>query len=573
MNKKILTTLLIILVLAGLLCAFSACESEDSQEFLPPQSMWIDSGVLYWESVSGVDQYILNLNGEDMTLKTNYYDGLATGVTYTATVKASKIWDISEKSETFTFEVLDYTTKIQYIGEVLFWNSVENATGYLVEINDREYYYETNIIDSFIFAFPDVQSIRIKTVGDGETYFDSSYSEVKEVFVLPKYIADYDTIVPLGTGAANDPYQISSIENFKWICEENSNGNTFAGVYFLQTANLDFRYITDYEPIGLIYSFSGDYNGGGYMISNLSYVGQLSGIFGVVSSSGTVTNIVKYGGEFEGRISAGSIAAINNGQISNCKNYSYVYGNTCGGIVGQNNNNGSVISCSNYSTIMGDTSGGIVGWNMDGIVLSCRNYNVIESTSIAGGICGNNAGYISLCINEGTIISKISGGIAGENRSLIEYSSSNAYISGTMYAGGICGDNEEDIMYCYAYGDVVIDSVTQSSYAGGIAGRNTEGQIVFTFAFNDVINVYGKSGSIIGYYRIGLVENAYVSTSSDNMPYIGNEETVVGEIIYFSENLQNTEYISSVNDLIKERYESVHYSVFKYNDKLSLYFE
>lgn len=571
MNKKILTTLLIVLLVVLLLSTFSACESEESQEFLPPQTMWIDSGVLYWENVSGVDQYILNLNGEDITLKTNYYDGLVVGVDYTATVRASKIWDISDKSTPFSFSILDTTSKIQYIGEVLFWSAVENATGYIVEINDNEYYYETNIIESFIFAFPDIQTIRIKTVGDDETYFESNFSEVKEVYVIPKYLDDYQTIVPLGTGEASDPYLISSIENFKWICESNALGNTFSGQFLLQTANLDFRYITDYEPIGLIYSFEGDYDGGGYMISNLSYVGQLSGVFGVVGSSGRVSNIVKYGGEFEGRISAGAIAAINNGQISNCKNYSYVYGNTCGGIVGQNNTNGSIVSCSNHSTVMGDTSGGIVGWNMDGIILSCKNYSTVESTSIAGGICGNNAGYISLCTNIGTVDSKISGGIAGENRSDIEYSSNNAYIRGSMYAGGIVGDNEDSISYCYTYGDVVIDSVTQSSYAGGIAGRNTEGQIIFSFALNNVVNVSGKAGSIMGYYRIGLVENCY--TDNVDLSYIGNEEIYVGEIIDFTSDKQTAEYISEVNDLIRERYEEVHYSVFKYSESLSLYFE
>ncbi|MFI3166778.1 MAG: hypothetical protein R3Y32_01530 [Bacillota bacterium] len=571
MNKKIVIFLIIILTLASFVCLFSACENELSQEFLPPQTMWVESGVLYWEKVSGVDQYILNINGEDITVKNNYYADILPDVEYTVTVKASKIWEISDKSESFTFTVLDSPDKIQYIGEVLFWTEVEGAVGYLVEINDIEYYYETNVIGNFIFPFPETQSIRIKAIGDDETYYESKFCEDKEFYILPRYLDDYETIQPSGTGTSTDPYLISSIENFKWICTENDNGNTFKGQTLLQTANLDFRYICDYQPIGLVYSFEGTYDGDNYGIYNLSYVGQLSGIFGVIGSSGTVANLLKSGGEIEGRVSAGSIAAINNGQINNCVNYSYIYGNTCGGIVGQNNNNGSVVSCDNYSNILGDTSGGIVGWNMDGIILGCVNHAVIESTSIAGGICGNNAGFISISQNLGTVDSKISGGIAGENRGEIEYSSNDAYIRGTMYAGGICGDNEDSISFCYAYGYVAIDSVTQNSYAGGLAGRNTEGQIVFSFALNEVINNYGKSGSVVGYYRIGLIENAY--TSNQSLSHIGNEAIYVGEIIDFTEDLQNAEYVSQISDLIKERYEEITYTIYKYTDKLVLYFE
>lgn len=571
MKKKIITLLVLILALLAFVCIFSACENDESQEFLPPQTMWVESGVLYWEKISGVDQYILNLNGEDITVKNNYYEDITPDLEYSATVRASKIWEISDKSEVYTFTVLSSPEKIQYIGEVLFWSDVEGATSYVVEINGTEYVFETNVIESFVFAFPEVQTIRVKAIGDGAETSESKFGEEKELYILPRYLDDYESVQPLGSGTIQDPYLISSLNNFRWLYLENEAGNTFKGVFFKQTTNLDFRYICDYEPIGLVYSFEGTYDGNNFAIYNLSYVGQLSGIFGVIGSSGTVTNLTKSGGEFEGRVSAGAIAAINNGQVTHCNNYSYIYGNTCGGIVGQNNNNGSVVACGNYYQIMGDTTGGIVGWNMDGIILSCTNYGGVESTSIAGGICGNNAGFISISQNIGTIDSKISGGIAGENRGEIEYSSNDAYISGSMYAGGICGDNEAYIRFCYAYGDVVIASVTQSSYAGGIVGRNTEGQIIFSFALNDVINVNGSSGSVVGYYRIGLIENAY--TSNESSKHIGNDEIYVGEIIDFTVDLQNAEYVSEINLLIKERYNDVTFSIFKFDEELMLYFE
>lgn len=571
MKKKLLSFVILVFMLASLCVVFSACTSEEGSVFLPPQEIWVEEGVLYWEDISGVDQYILNINGTDVTVKNNFYDEIEAGVEYTVSVKASKIWGISDWSESFTFTTLSAPERIQYIGEVLFWTAVPDATGYIVQVNDYEYYHDTNMIESYVFATANTQSIRVKAVGDGETNFDSAYSYTFEFYIIPRYLDDMETIVPTGSGSTYDPYIISTVNNFKWLMDESANGESFNGKSFLQTADIDFRYYVDYIPIGLSSAFEGTYDGGGYGMYNLSYVGQLSGIFGVVGSSGTVKNLNKYSGEIEGRVSGGGIVAINNGQIMNCSNSGVVIGNSCGGIVGQNNNTGSVLSSSNYSAVVGDTSGGIVGWNLDGIILSCKNYASVESTSVAGGICGNNGGYISLCQNFGAVKSKVVGGIVGENYGDVAYNSNDATISGSMYAGGICGENLENISYSYTRGEVVITSSTSSSCAGGLVGRNAEGIVKFCFALGSVSADSGSVGSVVGYYRIGLLENIYVVSSS--LDYIGNEEVYVGEIIDFTLDLHSQDYISEINAEIKEWDEAVYVSVFKFDEVLKLYFE
>ena len=71
--------------------------------------------------------------------------------------------------------------------ETLFWNKTENAVGYLVDIDGRrEYEAESNSLDVFVLlSEPDTYEIRIKAVGDGETYLDSSWSQPMEYTSKP----------------------------------------------------------------------------------------------------------------------------------------------------------------------------------------------------------------------------------------------------------------------------------------------------------------------------------------------------------------------------------------------------
>lgn len=71
--------------------------------------------------------------------------------------------------------------------ETLLWNKTENAVGYLVDIDGRwEYEAESNSLDVFVLlSEPDTYEIRIKAVGDGETYLDSSWSQPMEYTSKP----------------------------------------------------------------------------------------------------------------------------------------------------------------------------------------------------------------------------------------------------------------------------------------------------------------------------------------------------------------------------------------------------
>ena len=65
--------------------------------------------------------------------------------------------------------------------ESLVWDEVENATGYLIDINGEEYESETNRLDIFLImdSFDETYKIKVKALGDEENLKDSRWSNTK----------------------------------------------------------------------------------------------------------------------------------------------------------------------------------------------------------------------------------------------------------------------------------------------------------------------------------------------------------------------------------------------------------
>ncbi len=123
-----------------------------------------------------------------------------------------------------------------------------------------------------------------------------------------------------GKGRRNDPFLISSKDDWDKLADFCNGGNKSAGMYFLQTADLDLKG----DRLTSIGSFSGNYDGGGHAICNAYIDGDgVVGPFGVVNGNGTVTRLsvenstIKY---LKEGMRAGGIAArlTDNAVISNC---------------------------------------------------------------------------------------------------------------------------------------------------------------------------------------------------------------------------------------------------------------
>lgn len=247
-----------------------------------------------------------------------------------------------------------------------------------------------------------------------------------------------------GSGTKNDPYLISTREDFEAIADAVNSGDDLLGVYFRQTGDIDLGGEDNPWPtIGITiantaHPFRGVFDGDQKAVTGL-YVDRGdddAGLFGYLGENGVIRNVNVIGASISGTYWVGGIASRNYGLIEYCSvRDSEVYGSQqyVGGIVGDNHG-GKVRYCYNIGTYVESEQicGGVVGRNSGGTVENCYN---------TGEVCSTNAvrGY--------------AGGVAGENTagSTIDNCYSTGEVYGSMACGAIAGANGESstVENCY----------------------------------------------------------------------------------------------------------------------------
>ena len=255
-------------------------------------------------------------------------------------------------------------------------------------------------------------------------------------------------IAPSGSGSSSDPYLISSLENLYWISTSLiSNSNFSDNKFFLQTNDIDAsdtaNWTNNWIPIGgrttLNLSnnsddenriFSGVYNGGGYSISNVTYVNtysgnNLNGFFGVIT--GIVMNLKLLG-------------------ISMTTNSAKT-----GGLVGLVKVGGRIYNCSTTGIITSSNvaAGGIVGQNQ-GVVYNSYSSCDVSGTNVIGGLIGLNQRNVYDCYSNGSI------------------TSSNNF----AHIGGLIAEYSTNPLFrSYANTTLTLANGSSTNYDGGLIGR------------------------------------------------------------------------------------------------------
>lgn len=334
-----------------------------------------------------------------------------------------------------------------------------------------------------------------------------------------------------GTGTEDDPYQISSVEEWQLFRFRVGVQNHIAyrSAWYELTQDLDFSQ----QPVNatqLIDNFSGVLDGNGYAIRNLSArsmanYGEL-GLFKKVSAGGVIKNLhlenVNITGgndvgslvglledstlsnctvsgtlksENSSGVLGGLVARAENAHISDCRNYITLNGtNDTGGIVGQASSS-TLERVYNYADISktgGFGAGGIVGVvTQGGTISQAVNMGAVRASSYrAGGIVGQaeNSGELIVdgCINRGSVsvsssYSAQAGGIVGSG-DWANLTIRNTINSGAVYSaasgsvGGLVGEysNSKEgwltIQNCANTGSLSIGSLEEEGYAGGAVG-------------------------------------------------------------------------------------------------------
>ena len=333
-----------------------------------------------------------------------------------------------------------------------------------------------------------------------------------------------ETVGYSGTGTAEDPYLIESIEDLVKFSNEVKEGEEFEGKVFKLAQNLDFEnpksYIdatrtdlvsgtelltamttgTGFYPIGQKNNpFSGTFDGQGHSIYNLHQSQNISnlGLFGYVYN-GTVKNI-----SVTGNVSAEGA------------NDTY----QVGGVIGQMIADTDVVieNCSFNGTVKGFSKvGNVVGlvdtdYNVN--IKNCTAMGNVDGTTQIGGVAGvvqGNKLTMKDCINRAKIT-----------------------ISGNARAGGIVSYTsvgEIDVSNCHNSGEIS-STAGNSNEIAGIIGQSSmndgEGAATVTIkncTNSGVIKGDKHSGGIMG--ELGSGRNL-VLTMSDNR----NEANIISTTV------------------------------------------
>ena len=360
-----------------------------------------------------------------------------------------------------------------------------------------------------------------------------------------------------GKGTKDDPYQIATGSQLAYFAKRvnaEEYGEKYADTYFELTEDIDLGG-KEWTPIGYTvadlimggheyFVFSGNFDGNGYIIKNLTigtetspYSGDVCGLFG--ATSGTIEDVVLenvsinyVGGNHSsgyGFRMGGALVGYSMGDIVNCtvigldmkagSDGSYVALNSIGGLVGIQDG-GTTVSHSRVSGKIEESTkkgnvGGFVGTLAKGSSAKYCGADVsVEVTGNGRGIAVG--GFVG--IGNGVTI----------DETLIENCYATGNITGAEYAGGFVGNiSGLNISNCYAKGDVS-NSFVGASFMGTDAASN---------------NYYG---TVKNCYATGLVSDISSSAYAFAMQDTMNRSTIQNCYYNIQNTAKNTESAASL---------------------------
>jgi hypothetical protein len=215
------------------------------------------------------------------------------------------------------------------------------------------------------------------------------------LFSSPLYAGVYGG----GSGTGEAPYQISTAAHWQELMATSADWNK----QFILTSNINLAGIT-VTPVGNnSTAFTGVFDGGGHIISNvvINTPGSGSvGLFGYVSG-GKIKNLGVMDANIQGSSSVGGLVGQNSGTLTGCYATGSVTGtNSVGGLVG-NKGSGVIDSCYATCTVSGNSYvGGLVGLvgAPGGTMSTCYAAGAVSGNNYVGGLVGENyAGTIIAC--------------------------------------------------------------------------------------------------------------------------------------------------------------------------------
>lgn len=341
---------------------------------------------------------------------------------------------------------------------------------------------------------------------------------------------DCGTVSYDGAGSASNPYEVTNVSQLQ--CVGNASTATSLSDDFLVTQDIDANETSSWNggegfvPIADGSAFAGTFDGNGYTISGPTIDRSSDrnvGLFGNVSSGGTLTDVSLENADVIGQGDVGALAGRNEGTVQDSSATGQVLSDSAsaGGLIGVND--GVVTGSSATVTVDGAYSvGGLIGMNRGEISGSSASGD-LSGTQDVGGLVGNNDGSVGDSSATGNVSATQMevGGLVGDHDGDITGSSAAGDVSGQGNVGGLVGTAGGSVAGSYAFGNVSGDDGV-----GGLVGRSAV-TVRDSYAVGSV-DGSTQVGGLVGFHRdtSAAVETSYaacsVSGTSDVGGLVGN---------------------------------------------------
>ena len=202
--------------------------------------------------------------------------------------------------------------------------------------------------------------------------------------------------------------------------------DNLSGKYILMN-NIDLEGY-DWTSVGTTANpFLGEFNGNGYVISNLKIIKPDENDLGVFGYTGTssISNLGLENIEINGKDHCGSLVGQGGGTVKNC--YS----------------TNAVISGRHII-------GGLIGWDFTNSISFCYSNSDVSGNGYVGALLGESYNSVDNCFAVGSVTSPwLAGGLIGKCYSKISNSYAAAKVSCNNDGGGLVGSAGHDLGNCY----------------------------------------------------------------------------------------------------------------------------
>lgn len=277
------------------------------------------------------------------------------------------------------------------------------------------------------------------------------------------------------------------------LIRQNPNG------YYKLSADIDMSMYQNGDGWKPIAEFGGIFEGRGYKITNLKInrdSERYCGLFGQVTSTATLSEIVLTNVEVNGGEYTGALAGSCSGIVSNCSVQGIVNGsgNSIGGLVGSFNTGSIVNSNANVAVTGKEEVGGLVGTLHGGSVTQSYATGTVVGSENVGGLIGDISPTKLTEVNQTYADTRITatedvGGLIGSidilndsKVSVLNSYSVGAIESANTSVGGFIGK-----MYATARGTISFDQVYTATDTP--INSNVRGGFVGTINLSDNANI------------------------------------------------------------------------------------